>query len=83
MKYTAVIEQTGNGYSAYVLDLPGCIAAGDTFAETEKLIRQGMVYHLEEMLDCGEVIPQPTSKAIEVEVALHGTSSEVTVETHR
>ena len=53
MKYTAVIEQTGNGYSAYVLDLPGCIAAGDTFAETEELIRQGMIYHLEEMLDDG------------------------------
>ena len=28
MKYTAVIEKTGNGYSAYLLDLPGCIAAG-------------------------------------------------------
>ena len=83
MKYTAVIEQTGNGYSAYVLDLPGCIAAGDTFAETEELIRQGVVYHLEEMIDYGEVVPEPTSKAIEVEVALHGTSSEVTIEAHR
>ena len=81
MKYTAVIEQTGNGYSTYVLDLPGCIAAGDTFSETEKLIRQGMIYHLEEMLDCGEVIPKPTSKAIEVEVELLGVLTHVGIET--
>ena len=83
MKYTALIEQTSNGYSAYVLDLPGSIAAKETFAEKEELIRQGMVYRLEEMLDCGEVIPQPTSKAMEMEVALNGGSVEVTVETHR
>ena len=83
MKYTAMmIEQTGNGYSAYVLDLPGCIAAGHSFAEMEELIRQGVVYHLEK-LECGEVIPEPTSKAIEVEVALHGASSEVAIETYR
>ena len=40
MKYTAVIEKTGNGYSAYLPDLPGCIAAGDTFEETSQLIRE-------------------------------------------
>ena len=40
MKYAVVIEKTGNGYSAYVPDLPGCIAAADTLAETEELIRE-------------------------------------------
>ena len=38
MTYTVVIEKTGNGYSAYVPDLPGCVAAGDTREETEALI---------------------------------------------
>ena len=38
MKYAVVIEKTGNGYSAYVPDLPGCVAAGDTLEETEELL---------------------------------------------
>ena len=37
MKYVAIIEKTGNAYSAYLPDLPGCIASGDTLAETEGL----------------------------------------------
>ena len=63
MKYTAVIEKTGNGYSAYLLDLPGCIAAGDTLAETAELIRQAATYHVEMMAGDGEAIPEPTSTA--------------------
>ena len=68
MKYVVVIEKAGNGYSAYLPDLPGCIAAADTFAETEKLIREAVVYHLELMAESGEHIPEPRSTAIEVEV---------------
>ena len=46
MKYVVIIEETGNGYSAYLPDLPGCIAAGDTFAETEKLIQEAIALPL-------------------------------------
>ena len=64
MKYTAVIEKTGNGYSAYLLDLPGCIAAGDTLDETADLIRQAAAYHVEMMAEDGEAIPEPTSAIV-------------------
>ena len=68
MKYTVVIEKTGNGYSAYLPDLPGCIAAGDTPAETEELIRQGVIYHLEMLRENGDPIPEPQAMTILVEV---------------
>ena len=47
MKYAAIIEKTGNGYSAYVPDLPGCVAAGDTPAETEGLIQEAVLHHID------------------------------------
>ena len=59
MKYTVVIEKTGNGYSAHVRDLPGCVAAGDTREETEELIREAIVYHLEILRESGDPIPEP------------------------
>ena len=68
MKYVVVIEKSDNGYSAYLPDLPGCIAAADTFAETENLIREAVFYHLELMAESGEPIPEPQATAIEVEV---------------
>ena len=83
MKYTAVIEKTGNGYSAYLLDLPGCIAAGDTLDETADLIRQAAAYHVEMMAEDGEAIPEPTSAIVEVEVPIPAASEEVAVESGR
>ena len=70
MKYTAVIEKTGNGYSTYLPDLPGCIAAGDTFTETVELIQQAAIHHVEMMAEDREAIPEPTSTAIEVDVPM-------------
>lgn len=70
MKYLAIIEKTDNGYSAYLPDLPGCIAAADTREETEQLIREGAVYHLELMQEDGEPIPEPSTTALAVEVEL-------------
>ena len=61
--YVVVIEQTGNGYGAYVPDLPGCVAAGDTREETEALIREAVGFHLEMLRDSGGPIPAPTSVA--------------------
>ena len=68
MKYTVVIEKTNNGYSAYLPDLPGCIGAGDTLAETEDLIRQGVNYHLEMLCESGDPIPKPQAMTMLVEV---------------
>ena len=70
MKYVAIIEKTGTGYSAYLPDLPGCIAAASTYEETEQLIRDGAQYHLEFMIEDGDPIPEPTTTAIEVGVKL-------------
>ena len=68
MKYLAIIMKRGNGYSAFVPDLPGCVAAGDTHEETGELIRQAVEYHLELMAEDGEPIPEPSSTAVEVKV---------------
>ena len=67
MKYVAIVVRAGNGYSAYLPDLPGCVAAGDTYEETDELIRQAVEYHLELMEEHGELIPEPRAAAIEVE----------------
>ena len=53
MKYVAIIGKTGNGYSAHLPDLPGCIAAADTFEETRNLIEEAANFHVEDMLECG------------------------------
>ena len=68
MKYVALIAKTGNGYSAYLPDLPGCIAAADTFEETRDLIQEAANYHVEIMVEHGETIPKPVYIAAEVEV---------------
>lgn len=68
MKYAAVIERTGNGFSAYVPDLPGCVAAGDTRAETEVLIREAAAEHLELLREGGDLIPEPQASTSLVEV---------------
>ena len=57
--YAVVFEETGNGYSAYLPDLPGCVAAGDTKEETERLIAEAVAEHLEMLASEGIPIPQP------------------------
>ncbi|MDE2723609.1 MAG: type II toxin-antitoxin system HicB family antitoxin [Gemmatimonadota bacterium] len=68
MKYAVVIEKTGNGYSAYVPDLPGCIAAADTQVEVGDLIREAIIYHLEMLRENGDPIPEPQTSFQLVEV---------------
>jgi len=69
MRYAVVIEKGEDNYSAYVLDLPGCVAAGETVAETERLIREAIEFHLEGLRADGLPIPQPSSRVEYVEVA--------------
>ena len=63
MTYTAIIERTSNGYSAYVPDLPGCVAAADTRKETEDLIQEAVTLHLDMLRANGEPIPKPLTTA--------------------
>jgi predicted RNase H-like HicB family nuclease len=69
MRYAIVIEQAENNYSAYVLDLPGCVATGSSIAETEQAIREAIAFHIEGLREDGAAIPQPTSRVDYVEVA--------------
>ena len=68
LTYTAIVERSTTGYSAYVPDVPGCIAAGETFEETTKMMQEALRYHLEWMREDGDDIPESISSAIEVEV---------------
>lgn len=61
MKYAVVYEKTANNYSAYVPDLPGCVATGATREDVERNIRQAIDLHLEGMRKEGEAIPEPVS----------------------
>ena len=69
MRYAVVIEKATNNYSAYVPDLPGCIATGKTVEEAEKLIREAIELHLTGSRQGGLPIPQPSSQVEYIEVA--------------
>ena len=69
MRYAVVIERAGDNFSAYVPDLPGCVATGATIAEIEILIREAISLHLEGMREDGVSIPEPRSTVEYVEVA--------------
>jgi predicted RNase H-like HicB family nuclease len=51
MRYSVVIEKGPTSYGAYVPDLPGCVAAGETEAEVLSLIREAVELHLEGLKD--------------------------------
>lgn len=68
-RYAVILEKSRTGYSAYVPDLPGCVAAADSLEETEKLIREAIEFHLEGMRQDGDAIPEPTTYAEMVEIA--------------
>ena len=70
MRYAIVVERAANNYSAYVPDLPGCIATGVTMEETEQLIREAIELHLSGLREDGLPIPQPSSQVDYVEVAI-------------
>jgi predicted RNase H-like HicB family nuclease len=61
MRYAVVIEHTGNNYSAYVPDLPGCVTTGGTVEETERNIREAIVFHLRGLAEDGLPIPEPSA----------------------
>ena len=69
MWYAIVIEKSDNNYAAYVPDLPGCVATGETIEETESQIREAIDLHLRGMREDGLPIPEPSSSVDYVEIA--------------
>jgi predicted RNase H-like HicB family nuclease len=63
MRYAVVIEKAEGNYSAYVPDLPGCVAVGDTVEEVEEQIREAIQFHIEGLKEDGLPVPPPTSLA--------------------
>lgn len=69
MRYAIVIEKSGKNFSAYVPDLPGCVATGATVEETEKLIREAIAFHVAGLRADGQAIPEPSSRVEYIDIA--------------
>jgi len=67
MRYAVVIEKAAGNYSAYVPDLPGCVATGATIADVETEVREAIRFHIDGLRADGETIPEPTGIAEYVE----------------
>jgi predicted RNase H-like HicB family nuclease len=63
MRYAIVIEAAGENFSAYVPDLPGCVATGSTIEDTERQIREAIKFHLEGLRADNLPIPPASSRA--------------------
>lgn len=62
MRYLVFFEQGDTNYSAYVPDLPVCVAVGDTLEETRKEISEAIKFHIECLQEDGDIVPKPTSE---------------------
>jgi predicted RNase H-like HicB family nuclease len=60
-KYVVIYEQGPTSWGAWVPDLPGCVAAGETRAQVEQLIREAIEAHIESLREHGEPVPKPSS----------------------
>lgn len=69
MKYTIIIEKGENSFGAYVPDLPGCVAVGETKEETSELIKEAIEFHIEGIKEEGQSLPEAVSSSELVEVA--------------
>lgn len=70
MRYLVIIEQADHNLSAYVPDLPGCVATGRTREEVIANMREAISFHLQGIIEDGEPVPQPNSDPEFVDVAL-------------
>jgi predicted RNase H-like HicB family nuclease len=70
MRYAIVIEKVESNYSAYVPDLPGCVATGETIEEAEAQIREAIEFHLDGLREDGLFIPAPASRVEYVDIAI-------------
>ena len=70
MRYMVVVEKGESSYGAFVPDLPGCVAVGETEKEVVDLIQEAIQFHLEDLKAEGQPVPKPVSKSKFIEVAL-------------
>jgi predicted RNase H-like HicB family nuclease len=68
MRYTVVFEKGPTSFGAYVPDLPGCVAVGESLNEVKDLIRDAIKLHLESLRESGDPLPEPASVADEIEI---------------
>jgi predicted RNase H-like HicB family nuclease len=68
MQYTVILEQGPTSWGAYVPDLPGCVAAGETREEAAHLIREAIDFHIEGLRQNGEPVQEPHSFSELVEI---------------
>lgn len=68
MRYAVIIEEGQNSFGAYVPDLPGCAAVGESRAEVVQLIQEAIEFHIEGMREDGLPIPNPAYSTEYVEV---------------
>ena len=68
MKYAVVIEKAESNYSAYVPDLPGCVATGKTKVEVTRNVRGAIAFHMKGLREDGLPVPEPQTSAEFVEV---------------
>ncbi|MEW6249257.1 MAG: type II toxin-antitoxin system HicB family antitoxin [Planctomycetota bacterium] len=67
MRYAVVIERANGNYSAYVPDLPGCVATGPSVPDVKREIRAAIQFHLEGLRADGQPVPEPTSECEYIE----------------
>jgi predicted RNase H-like HicB family nuclease len=67
--YAVIFERGESNWSAYVPDLPGCVATGHTREETARMIREAIEFHIEGLKEDGLPVPEPTTEAQQIDVA--------------
>jgi predicted RNase H-like HicB family nuclease len=67
MRYAVVIEKAGKNYSAYVPDLPGCVATGASVIEAERNIQEAIRFHIDGLREDRMPIPEPSARAEYIE----------------
>lgn len=67
-RYAIVVERAANNYAAYVPDLPGCVATGETIEEVEKLLGEAIKLHVAGLRQDGLPVPEPSSLVDYLEV---------------
>ena len=69
-EYTVIYERASDGgWGAYVPDLPGLGVVAESFPVVEQLIREGIVIHIEGLVEEGLPVPEPTTRSATVAVA--------------
>ena len=63
IEYTIIIEKSGSNFAAYVPDIPGCVAAAETFDETRTMMQEALTLHFAMLRDMGEPVPSPSAQS--------------------